>query len=143
MIPYRTPVKPFLAALTLCLTLAADVADFRCFPLTGRAAIREVPNHLFNNPALPPGILADYEGYQLFLIRAANNQKAAFLLLDYKKLLQAPKYLPNMGGFYGTDSAHRPNYVFAKGPFLAGVIGLSEVKADPVARTFAGRIPLQ
>jgi hypothetical protein len=135
-------VKRLLAALILCLCLAAEVQDFRCFPLTGRTAIKEVPNHLFNNPALPSGILADYDGYQLFLIRTANNQKAAFTLMDYKKLLQAPKYLPNMGGFYGTDSAHRPNYVFAKGPFVAGVLGRDEAKADPIARTFAGRIPL-
>jgi hypothetical protein len=136
-------VKPALAALILCLSLAADVADYRCFPLTGRTAIKEVPNHLFNNSALPPGILADYDGYQLFLIRTANNQRAAFTLMDYKKLLQGPKYLPNMGGYFGADSTHRPNYVFAKGPFVAGVIGLDEAKADPIARTFAGRIPLK
>ena len=135
-------MKPLFAALILCFCLAAGVQDFRCFPLTGRTAIKEVPNHLFNNPELPPGILANYDGYQLFLIRTANNQRAAFTLMDYKKLLHAPKYLPNMGGFYGTDSAHRPNYVFAKGPFVAGVLGLEETKADPIARTFAGRIPL-
>jgi hypothetical protein len=135
-------VNRVLSIFALCLSLAAEVQDFRCFPLTGRTSIKEVPNHLFSNPALPPGILADYDGYQLFLIRTANNQKAAFTLMDYNKLLQAPKYLPNMGGYYGTDSSRRPNYVFAKGPFVAGVLGLEEAKADPIARSFAGRIPL-
>lgn len=128
--------------MVLALSLVARVDDFRCFPLTGRIAIKEVPNHLFNNQAFPSGILADYKGYQLFLMRTASNQKAAFLLLDYKKTLQAPRYLANMGGFYGNDSTGRPNYVFAKGPFLAGVLGLAQEQADPIAREFAGRIPL-
>jgi hypothetical protein len=136
-------VKSSLIAFLFSLTLAAAVDSFMFFPLTGRTAIKEVPNHLFNNPSLPPGILADYPGYQLFLIRATDPQKAAFVLLDYKKLLQSPKYLPNMGGYFGVDSAHRPNYVFAKGPFLAGVVGLPQDQADPIARQFAGRIPLK
>lgn len=136
-------VKTVLVWIALALSLMADVADFRCFPVTGRTAIKEIPNHLFNNQAFPSGILADYNGYQLFLMRTPSNQKAAFLLLDYKKILRAPRYLPNMGGFYGTDSTDRPNYVFAKGPFLAGVLGLDAEKADPIAREFAGRIPLK
>ncbi len=136
-------MKRFFAALLFCLSLVAGVEYFRCFPLANRTSIKEVPVHLFNNPALPPGILADYPGYQLFLIHTTDAQRAAFLLLDYKKLLQTPRYLPNMGGYYGEDAAHRPNYVFAKGAFLAGVVGLPQEKADPVAREFAGRIPLR
>jgi hypothetical protein len=136
-------VKPVLATLIVCASLLAEAAEFRFFPVTGRKSITDMQDHAFHNPKLPPGVVAEYDGYQLFLIRTANNQKAAFLLLDYKKMLQAPRYLPNMGGFYGMDSANRPNYVFAKGPFLAGVVGLDQDKADPVARTFAGRIPLQ
>ena len=130
-------------AFLLFLTLVVAADDQRCFPLTGRTAIKQVPDHILGNSALPGGIVADYAGYQLFLIRTASTQKAAFLLLDYKKILQSPKYLANMGGYFGMDAAHRPNYVFAKGPFLAGVIGLDQEKADPVARTFAARIPLQ
>jgi hypothetical protein len=135
-------MKSTIAAIVLSLTLASAADDQRCFPLTGRTALKQV-DHLFNIPALPGGMIADYPGYQLFLIRTASAQKAAFLLLDYKKLLQTPKYLANMGGFFGVDSGHRPNYVFAKGPFLAGVVGLDQEKAEPIARTFAGRIPLQ
>jgi hypothetical protein len=136
-------VKSILIAVILSLTLAAALNDFIFFPVTSRTAIKEVPNHLLNNSALPPGILADYPGYQLFLIRSTDAQKAAFLLLDYKKLLQSPKYLANMGGYFGLDAAQKPNYVFAKGPFLAGVIGLPQDQADPIARQFAGRIPLK
>jgi hypothetical protein len=136
-------VKSVILGFLLFLSAVPATDDQRCFPLTGRTAIQQVPGHLWNNPALPGGIVADYSGYQLFLIRTAGNQKAAFLLLDYKKLLQSPKYLANMGGYFGMDAAHRPHYVFAKGPFLAGVIGLDQEKADPIARTFVGRIPLQ
>jgi hypothetical protein len=136
-------LKTVLVSIAFALCLLGGAGDFRFFPLTGQLAIKEVPNHIFNNPAFPPGVLADYKGYQLFLIRTASNQKAAFLLLDYKKTLRAPRYLANMGGFFGVDSTDRPHYVFAKGPFLAGVIGLPQEQADPIARQFAGRIPLQ
>ena len=136
-------MKTAFVWIALACCLLADVGDFRCFPVTGRIAIKEVPNHLFNNQAFPSGILADYKGYQLFLMRTPGNQQAAFLLLDYKKTLRAPRYLPNMGGFYGTDSTDHPHYIFAKGPFLAGVIGLPQDQADPIAREFAGRIPLK
>jgi hypothetical protein len=136
-------VKTLLVWIALAFSLLGEVADFRYFPVTGRIAIKEVPNHLFNNQAFPSGILADYKGYQLFLMRTPGNQQAAFLLLDYKKTLRNPRYLPNMGGFYGADSTDRPNYIFAKGPFLAGVIGLPQDQADPIAREFAARIPLK
>jgi hypothetical protein len=136
-------VKSILATLIVCVSLFGEAAEFRFFPVTGRTSITDMHDHAFHNPKLPPGVVAEYDGYQLFLIRTASNQKAAFLLMDYKKMLQMPKYLPNMGGFYGMDSVNKPNYVFAKGPFLAGVVGLDQEKADPVARTFAGRIPLQ
>ena len=44
-----------------------------------------------------------------------------------------------MGGYFGTD-ASRPVYVFAKTKYLAGVAGLAENKADPIARQLAARL---
>lgn len=70
-----------------------------------------------------------------------SNDKAAFLLLDVKKAMTAPQYLPNMGGFFGLQN-NVPLYVFAKGPYVAMVKGLAMDQADPIARTFAARIPL-
>jgi hypothetical protein len=133
-----------LLTLVLLSPLAAGPAeDFsRYFPLQGRIAIHDVPGHLLNNASLPGGALADYKTCQLFLTRTPSAEKAAFLLLDYKKTLKDPKYLAHMGGYFGMD-AGRPAYVFAKGPYLAGVIGLSQDKADPIAREFAARIPLK
>ena len=129
-----------LLLLFFALLFAAD--DSRCFPTVDRTSLQEIAAHLMNNPALPGGLLAEYKDHQLFLIRTASADKAGFLLLDYKKTLKEPKYLANMGGFYGEDRG-RPAYVFAKGVFLAGVVGLPREKADAVARTFAGRIPLK
>jgi hypothetical protein len=124
--------------------LAAGPADdfSRYFPLRERTAIHDVAGHLLNNASLPAGVLAEYKTCQLFLTRTASAEKAAFLLLDYKKTLKDPKYLAHMGGFFGMD-AGRPAYVFAKGPYLAGVVGLAQDKADPIAREFAARIPLK
>src|SRR4051794_29226088 len=52
-------------------------------PLTGRMATRTVPNHLLDLTTLPGGTLGDYESggkkYQLFIIEAESNQKAAIL----------------------------------------------------------------
>jgi hypothetical protein len=140
-------VKSYIVRATLWAVLAIPITashnpDERYLPATGQLSIQEVPAHVLNNGALPGGLLADYKGYQLFLIRTASAEKASFLLLDYKKTLKEPKYLPNMGGFFGAD-AGRPAYVFAKGVFLAGVAGLPQDKADAVARTFAARIPLK
>ncbi len=129
-----------LQLLLFALLFAAD--DPRCFPGIDRVSLKEVPAHLMNNPALPGGLLAEYKDHQLFLIRTSSADKAGFLLLDYKKTLKDPKYLANMGGFYGEDRG-RPAYVFAKGVFVAGVMGLDREKADPVARAFAARIPLR
>jgi hypothetical protein len=44
-----------------------------------------------------------------------------------------------MGGYFGTD-AGKPVYVFAKLKYLAGVVGLPEDLADPVARQLAARL---
>ena len=128
--------------LLLFFTLFFTADDPRCFPTVDRISLKEAAGHLLGNPALPGGLLGQYKDHQLFLIRTSSADKAGFLLLDYKKTLKDPKYLANMGGFYGEDRGH-PAYVFAKGLFLAGVIGLEREKADPIARTFAGRIPLK
>jgi len=134
-------VKIAFVAFVLAFCLAAGVEDFRCFPLNGRTAIHEDMTHLFNDPAYPPGIIAEYKGYQLFLVHARDTAKAASLLFEHKKTLQESHYLPNMGGYFGTDAKKRPQYTFAKGSYFAGIIGLKEEAADPIAREFAGRIP--
>ena len=77
--------------------------------------------------------------YQIFIVETDSAQDAAILLLDLKVTLKDPAYIAWMGGYYGTDAA-RPVYGFAKGKYLAGVVGLAEDKADPIARQLAARL---
>jgi hypothetical protein len=108
-----------------------------------RTSARIVPDHLLGKTAMPGGTLGDYEEdgrkYQLFIIEAASAQDAAILLLDLKVSLRDPAYIAYMGGYFGTD-ASKPVYVFAKLKYLAGVVGLPEDLADPVARQLAARL---
>ena len=102
-----------------------------------------VPEHLLGKAFMPGGNLADYKTpageYQMLLAKMPDSQKAAFLLLDWKAAMPQAKYLASMGGYFGMDQG-KPVYVFAKGPFLAGFVGLSEEKADPEARRLAAKL---
>jgi hypothetical protein len=108
-----------------------------------RTSAKVVPDHLLGKSALPGGTIGDYEvkglKYQLFIIETDSAQDAAILLLDLKATLKDPAYIAYMGGYFGTDT-NGPIYVFAKTKYLAGVVGLSEDRADPVARQLAARL---
>ncbi len=99
-----------------------------------------VPDHLLGKKFMPGGNLAEYKaGYRVFLVHAADAQKAAFLLVDWRNALTHPQYLANMGGFFGMDQG-TPVYVFSKGPYVAGWLGLPQAEADRLARQFAMRL---
>jgi len=108
-----------------------------------RTSAKVVPNHLLGKTALPGGTVGDYEAnglkYQLFIIETDSAQDAAILLLDLKGALTDPAYIAYMGGYFGTDSGG-PVYLFAKAKYLAGVVGLPEDKADPIARQLAAQL---
>jgi hypothetical protein len=108
-----------------------------------RTGAKVVPDHLLGKSALPGGTIGDYDAaglkYQLFIIETDSAQSAAILLLDLKATLKDPAYIAYMGGYFGTD-ANGPVYVFAKAKYLAGVVGLSEDRADPIARQLAARL---
>jgi hypothetical protein len=111
--------------------------------LLNRTGARIVPDHLLGKTAMPGGTIGDYEEdgrkYQLFIIETASAQGAAILLLDLKVSLTDPAYIAYMGGYFGMD-AGKAVYVFAKLKYLAGVVGLPEDLADPVARQLAARL---
>lgn len=108
-----------------------------------RTSAKVVPDHLLGINALPGGTIGDYEAggkkYQLFVIETGTAQDAAILLLDAKNALKDPAYISYMGGYYGAG-ADAPVYVFAKAKYLAGVAGLTEDKADPIARELAAQL---
>ena len=114
--------------------------DRALLPALNQTSARLVPDHLLGKSALPGGTLGEYEAdgrkYRLFIIETASPQDAGILLFDLKATLLDPAYLANMGGYFGTDAGD-PVYVFAKQQYLAGVTGLAEDLADPIARQLA------
>ena len=112
-------------------------------PDEGRISAHVVPNHLLDIAALPGGTLGDYKvgkkKYQLFIIEADSNQKAAFMDTDLRDALKNPEYIAYMGGYFG-DRNGTPIYGFAKLQYLAGVVGLPKDEADPIARQLAARL---
>lgn len=113
------------------------------FPSAGQTKMQVVPDHLLDKDFMPGGNLADYKtadgAYQIFLIEAGDARAAAFMLLDWKSAMPAAKYVAHFGGYVGTDQG-KPLFVFPKGPYLVGIIGLSEEKADAEGRRFAARL---
>lgn len=119
------------------------VDETRRFPLADRVGIELMEGKLLGKDFLPGGNLAQYrrkgKTYQQFLIHAKSPEAAALLLFDFNTHLRDSKYLAHMGGYFGMDG-EKPVYIFQKGVFLAGFIGLPEKEADPLARQFAARL---
>jgi hypothetical protein len=113
------------------------------FSSAGQKNMQLVPDHLLGKDFMPGGNLAEYQTdsgeFQLFLLEMGDAKAAAFMLLDWKNVMPEAQYIAHMGGYFGHDKG-KPVYVFSKGQYLAGVIGLPEQKADVEARRFAERL---
>ena len=99
--------------------------------------------HLLGHDFLPGGNIAHYkkgkQEYDLILIKSSDPSSAALLLLEYKHHLTDAKLIPHFGGYAGGDGG-KPVFVFTKGAWLCGVLGLPETDADLTAREFAARL---
>ena len=140
-----------LPQLILCLLLslvspALYADDMALLPKAHLVGSTVRPAHLIAPSISAGGVAGTYKdtkgAYQQMLVRLPTTEKAAFLLLDVKKLMTAPRYLPHIGGFFGQKEG-KPFYVFAKGPFLAVIEGKPEPEAEVLARIFAARLPLR
>lgn len=113
------------------------------FPAEGRVEAKVVDDHVLGRESLPGGNVAYYrrgkQEFDMFLIRTSVPEAAALLLFDYKKRMENPKLIAHFGGYYGKDG-DRMVFVFAKGPWVAGVAGLPEKDADMAARELAARL---
>src|SRR5579871_5094821 len=119
------------------LAAASNVTDeTRRFPLANRVDTQVSATHLLGKTFMPGGTLARYKRgkieYSMFVAKAATAQDAAFVLLDWHKALTGSKIIPSFGGYFGNDAGH-PVFVFAKGLWVAGVVGLPEKDADLAA----------
>lgn len=127
--PQAAPVKP------------AD--ESRRFPKANLVDTEVVASDLLGKRFMPGGTLAHYRkgktDYDMFVAQAATPNDAAMLLLDWRKALADPKFVAAYGGYSGSD-AGTPVFVFAKGPWIAGIKGLSQKDADLPARSLAGAL---
>jgi hypothetical protein len=114
--------------------------ESRRFPKTNLVDTKVVDTQLLGKSFMPGGTMAHYKKgaveYDMFLARTSSG---ALLLPDWNKALADSKLVPSFGGYFGMD-AGRPVFVFAKGDWVAGIVGLSEKDADAEARILATRI---
>lgn len=137
--------------LRLCLALAFLLApafaqptdESRRLPLANRTKAEVIPRALLGKTFMPGGTLATYKKgakeYRVFVTKLKDPTTAAILLLDWKKALQGAKLVPSFGGYFGADGG-QPVFVFTKGPWMAGTVGLTEKEADAEARVLATRL---
>jgi hypothetical protein len=119
------------------------VEAFRRFPKDHLVRVRVVEAHLMGKPFLPAGSVAEYRRgkseYSMFVAEFDSPTEAAIALLDYRKAMTDAKLVPAFGGYFGSDDG-RPAFVFTKGKWIAGVVGLNEKQADLPARQLASAL---
>ena len=142
----RISVWSTIAVSVLAAMLATPLDESRRFPMANLVGTKVVDKQLMGKPFMPGGTLASYKKgkveYNMFLAKLPSPDAAAFLLLDWKKALTSAHLIPSFGGYFGHDGndAGRPVFVFAKGAWIAGVVGLAEKDADPQARGLAAHL---
>jgi len=113
------------------------------FPTASLADTKVVDTHLLGKDFMPGGTVAHYKKgkleYDMFATKLASPNNAAILLPDWRKALEGAKFVASFGGYYGSDGG-RPVFVFTKGAWLAGVVGLPEKDADMHARVLAAAL---
>jgi hypothetical protein len=129
--------------LLLAPLLAQPIDESRRLAVANRTKAEVVPKALLGKAFMPGGTLATYKKgakeYRVFVTKLKDPTTAAILLLDWKKALQGAKLIPSFGGYFGTDGG-QPVFVFTKGPWMAGTVGLTEKEADAEARVLATRL---
>ena len=117
--------------------------ETRYLPKAGFVDSEVLRKELLGQPFAPGGTVGHYKRgpreYDLFLVRGTTPTQVAIMLLDWKKAMQEPKFIPSFGAYYGTIG-QRPYFVFTKGEWIAGIAGLNEKEADAPARDFAARL---
>jgi hypothetical protein len=119
------------------------VDDSNRFPKANLVDTEVVAEDLMGEHFMPGGTVAHYRkgknDYDMFVARLGSANEAALLLLDWRKALADVKFVPSFGGYFGNDTG-TPVFVFAKGPWVAGIKGLSQKEADLQARMLAGAL---
>jgi hypothetical protein len=132
-----------IAAISLAAPPAKPIDESRRFPSANLVDTKLIDQQLLGKPFMPGGTLANYKKgkivYSMFIGKLPTADAAAFLLLDWKKALAGAHLIPSFGGYFGQDSG-KPVFVFTKGAWIAGVVGLPEKDADLQARGLAAHL---
>jgi len=114
--------------------------ESRNLPQTNQVSTEVIADHLLGKSFMPGGTLGHYKNgkheYEMFVRKSASPLDAAILLADWQKELKDSKLVPAFGAYFGDDGG-RPVFVFTKGPWIAGIAGLTEKQADLPARSLA------
>src|SRR6266478_1608413 len=117
--------------------------ESRRFPTANLVDTKVVDKQLLGKTFMPGGTLAHYKKgkleYDMFVARLPTATDAAVILPDWRTTLSDSKLIPSFGGYFGRD-ADRPVFVFSKGPWIAGIVGLQEKDADLQARALAAKL---
>lgn len=117
--------------------------ETRRFPAQDRESVEPVAGPLFGKDFLPGGNIAVYKKggktWKQFVIKNENAGQTAVLLGKFKDTLKDPKFIAHMGGYFGMDGDQQV-FVFPKGLWLAGTVGLPETEADLAGRNMAVRL---
>jgi hypothetical protein len=112
-------------------------------PKAGLVESHVVDRQLLGKSFMPGGTVGHYKvgklEFDMFVAKLPSAQDAAFLLPDWSKALANSTLVPSFGGYFG-DDAGKPVFVFPKGAWIAGVVGLSQKDADDQARGLAGML---
>ena len=114
--------------------------ESRRFPKGNLVGTEVLESALLGKAFMPGGTLARYrkgkQEYQMFVARAASPTDAAIKLQEWRSALANPEFVASFGGYFGEDSG-KPVFVFTKGDWVAGVVGLPRAQADAASRPLA------
>lgn len=122
----------------------AAVDASRYLAKEGQISAQFVEDRLLGIAALPGGNIAEYrkngKSYRQFLLKAPSVALGAVYLSDIKDAMTDPKFVASFGGYFG-ELNQEPAFVFTKGEYVTGFLGLSREEADAAGRIAAARIP--
>ena len=117
--------------------------ESRFLPKAGLVESHVVDTPLLGKSFMPGGTIGHYkvgkQEFDEFLAKMPSAQDAAFTLPDWSKALGNATLVPSFGGYFGDDGG-KPVFVFPKGSWVAGVVGLPQKEADLQARSLAGML---
>lgn len=135
--------KTFTPPVAEKVLKAKPADESRRFPKTNLVETKVVDSELLGKKFMPGGTMAHYKRgaveFDMFLAKSPSPSGAVMMLPDWSGAMTDAKLVPSFGGYFGNTDG-RPVFVFAKGAWIAGIVGLSQADADTEARTLASRI---